>query len=90
MSCVASLGLTATRWPVLEAIPESGREGSLVRPACGLRRTLLQGSLPTRAPLTPCALSPGADARVILPKKEKLKLRRERWLQSKYLPRLPA
>uniref|UniRef100_A0A667GE25 Family with sequence similarity 207 member A n=1 Tax=Lynx canadensis TaxID=61383 RepID=A0A667GE25_LYNCA len=40
------------------------------------------GSLPTRAPLTPCALSPGADARAILPKKEKLKLRRERWLQK--------
>lgn len=44
-----------------------------------------------RAPLThPCALSPGADARAILPKKEKLKLRRERWLQSKCIPRLPA
>lgn len=30
-----------------------------------------------------CALSSGAEAKTILPKKEKLKLRRERWLQSK-------
>lgn len=33
--------------------------------------------------LTPCSLSPGAEAKAVLPKKEKLKLRRERWLQSK-------
>lgn len=34
-----------------------------------------------------CALSSGAEAKTILPKKEKLKLRRERWLQSKCVPR---
>lgn len=33
-----------------------------------------------------CALSSGAEAKTILPKKEKLKLRRERWLQSKCVP----
>lgn len=33
-----------------------------------------------------CALSSGAEAKTILPKKEKLKLRRERWLQSKCIP----
>uniref|UniRef100_A0A4X1T898 Family with sequence similarity 207 member A n=1 Tax=Sus scrofa TaxID=9823 RepID=A0A4X1T898_PIG len=32
--------------------------------------------------LTPCSLSPGAEAKAVLPKKEKLKLRRERWLQK--------
>lgn len=31
-----------------------------------------------------CALSSGAEPKAILPKKEKLKLRRERWLQSKF------
>lgn len=36
------------------------------------------------ARLTPvCSLSSGAEPRAVLPKKEKLKLRRERWLQSK-------
>lgn len=37
-----------------------------------------------------CGLSSGAEAKVILPKKEKLKLRRERWLQSKCIPRAPG
>lgn len=37
-----------------------------------------------------CALSSGAEAKTILPKKEKLKLRRERWLQSKCTPCLLA
>uniref|UniRef100_A0A8C3YTM0 SLX9 ribosome biosis factor n=1 Tax=Catagonus wagneri TaxID=51154 RepID=A0A8C3YTM0_9CETA len=32
--------------------------------------------------LTLCSLSPGAEAKAVLPKKEKLKLRRERWLQK--------
>lgn len=36
--------------------------------------------------LLTCVLLAGAEAKTILPKKEKLKLRRERWLQSK-LPR---
>lgn len=36
----------------------------------------------------PCALSSGAEPKAIVPKKEKLKLRRERWLQSKFFPHL--
>lgn len=37
-----------------------------------------------------CALSSGAQVRAVLPKKEKLRLRRERWLHSKFPPRPPA
>lgn len=42
------------------------------------------------APLTVCSLSSGTEAKAVLPKKEKLKLRRERWLQSKSMPGLPG
>ncbi|XP_044769212.1 protein FAM207A isoform X3 [Neomonachus schauinslandi] len=42
-----------------------------------------RGENGSSAPLTPmCSLSSGAEARAVLPKKEKLKLRRERWLQK--------
>lgn len=34
----------------------------------------------------PCSLSSGAEAKTVLPKKEKMKLRREQWLQSKSMP----
>ena len=37
-----------------------------------------------------CFLSSGADAKAILPKKEKLKLRRERWLRSKCISCAPS
>lgn len=37
-----------------------------------------------------CALSSGAQAKAVLPKKEKRRLRRERWLHSESAPRPPA
>lgn len=33
----------------------------------------------------PFSLFPGVDTKVVLPKKEKRRLRRERWLQSKWV-----
>ncbi|KAB1283682.1 Protein FAM207A [Camelus dromedarius] len=36
----------------------------------------------TARPLTPCSLPSGVETKAVLPKKEKLKLRRERWLHK--------
>ncbi|EFB16775.1 hypothetical protein PANDA_007703, partial [Ailuropoda melanoleuca] len=53
------------------------------RSVASIRRVPGSSRRARNTPLTPmCPLSSGAEARAVLPKKEKLKLRRERWLQK--------
>lgn len=47
--------------------------------------TPLAEQTPTYLITHACALSTGAEPKAILPKKEKLKRRREQWLQSKFV-----
>lgn len=97
VSRVGSLGCLVTPQPVLEVILGHSVPGQPHRKCSGIPSdtrplcTVPGSSRWARStPLTPmCSLSSGAEARAVLPKKEKLKLRRERWLQSKFTPPSP-
>lgn len=98
VSCAGSLGCLVMLQPVLEVILGHSVPGQPRRKCSGIpfdaRPPCTVPGSSRRArntPLTPmCPLSSGAEARAVLPKKEKLKLRRERWLQSKFAPPSPV